>query len=379
VGQLLLPDSYTGPPPDFAGVNRDSPQADGLVYWWAALPCRGTTVLRDFVQAKNAPLSGNAALSLAGPRGWGMALDGSGDYADTPSLTIPVPFTIMVWVRNDAADGNIRGVFRLDGASTIALYRWSNGRWAFYTGGSLEGDFTQAGVWELVILTYDGVTKRLYINGAETVFGAGGASATLSASTGTLRIGGDGFGQHFNGQIGELRVYNYAQTLSQVKQFWNPATDWDLYDTPYRRFFFVPAGAGGPQTVSPDPVGLTLSPAAVTTAVSPVSVAPSPVNANLAPVAVSAVVGGVSVAPSPVGVNLAPAAVTYAVSGVSVAPSPVEATLAPVAPTASQGEVIATPDSSYLTLQPAPVTADGGVLRLLGNLPSYLRRRRRRR
>jgi hypothetical protein len=233
-------------PPFGTPLNRASPQAGGLVYAWSAHQGRGAAAWRDVVRNNTATLAGNAVFGIN--RGWGFALacDGSGDYADTASLTVPVPFSFAVWVRNDASDSNIRGVFRIDGASTLALYRWNNGRWAFYTGGSLEGDFAQAGVWEHVVCTYDGTTKCLFLNGRETGFGAGGAAATLSASTGTLRIGGDGFGQMLNGAVGDFRIYNRALTPLQIAHLYAPATRFDLWQPPARRRFAAAVEAAPP-------------------------------------------------------------------------------------------------------------------------------------
>src|SRR5262249_4667308 len=59
-------------------------------------------------------------------------------------------------------------------------------------------------------------TLRLYVNGAQAASTA--VSGTIGASTGALRIGGNGiWKEFFNGLIDEVRVYDHALTASEIQ------------------------------------------------------------------------------------------------------------------------------------------------------------------
>ena len=73
-----------------------------------------------------------------------------------------------------------------------------------------------ANVWTHVAGTYDGATVRLFLNGVQ---GASTAiSGPIAASTGPLRIGGNGlWGEFFQGSIDEVRIYNRALTAPEIQ------------------------------------------------------------------------------------------------------------------------------------------------------------------
>ena len=71
--------------------------------------------------------------------------------------------------------------------------------------------------WTHLAATYDGAVLRLYVNGA--LAGSIAVSGAMAASTGVLRIGGNGvWGEWFAGLIDEVRVYNRVLTASEVQQ-----------------------------------------------------------------------------------------------------------------------------------------------------------------
>ncbi|HWL32781.1 MAG TPA: LamG domain-containing protein, partial [Gaiellaceae bacterium] len=71
--------------------------------------------------------------------------------------------------------------------------------------------------WSHLATTYDGSVVRLYVNGAQA--GSLPFSGSMAASTGPLRIGGNGvWAEWFAGLIDEVRIYNRALTASEIQQ-----------------------------------------------------------------------------------------------------------------------------------------------------------------
>jgi chitodextrinase len=71
-------------------------------------------------------------------------------------------------------------------------------------------------VWTHLAGTYDGTSAKLYVNGVQVATLP--VTGSLTTSSNPLEIGGDGiFGQFFRGLIDEVRVYNQALTLAQIR------------------------------------------------------------------------------------------------------------------------------------------------------------------
>jgi len=69
--------------------------------------------------------------------------------------------------------------------------------------------------WTFLAATYDGSTLKLYVNG--NLVSSQSLSGTITASGKALHIGGDGAGQMFMGDIGNVRIYNTALTQSAIQ------------------------------------------------------------------------------------------------------------------------------------------------------------------
>jgi len=70
--------------------------------------------------------------------------------------------------------------------------------------------------WSHLAATYDGATRRLFVNGVQV------ASLTqtgpIQTSTQALTIGGDAlYGQYWAGLIDEARIYNRALSASEIQ------------------------------------------------------------------------------------------------------------------------------------------------------------------
>ena len=69
--------------------------------------------------------------------------------------------------------------------------------------------------WTHLTATYDGTTLRLFVNGIQV--GTRAVAGALVKSTGALRIGGNNvWGEHFQGNLDEIRIYNRALNATEI-------------------------------------------------------------------------------------------------------------------------------------------------------------------
>jgi len=173
-----------------------------------------------------------ATWTTAGRFGAGLSFDGVNDWvtiADAPDLDFTTGMTLMAWVRPTAAGSGVwrNVIIKEDGSREVYnLYSKSNtnapSTWVTLTSGptSPKGVYGPAQVplnaWTHLATTYDGVTLRLFVNGAEVANRA--VSGSIKASAGVLRIGGNSiWGEFFKGVIDEVRVYNRTLTSGQIQ------------------------------------------------------------------------------------------------------------------------------------------------------------------
>lgn len=130
-------------------------------------------------------------------------------------------YTISFWAKHNVAN-------KMPFASMVAptFYWYGDNSW-YYTHGGVGGEFYYPksvnipyGTWGHFTVTYDGTNVRIYRNG---VFeGSRGSTGTANFSNGFF-IGdwASSSTYRFNGQIDDVRVYNYALSPDQVKQVFN--------------------------------------------------------------------------------------------------------------------------------------------------------------
>ena len=161
------------------------------------------------------------ALSSSTPR-VALELDGTGDYMRvdyTPALNPSRGITIEAWVyRYDAARcETVVGMNYLAGywlgfcSSTIRFYPRGSGS-------EVDGVTPiPARVWTHIAVTYDGTTRRYYVNG-ELDLELTELNGPLSFTNSALGIGSDPVnGYDFQGLIDHVRIYSYARDASQIR------------------------------------------------------------------------------------------------------------------------------------------------------------------
>ena len=217
--------SYTTPasPATLTATFTQSATPPGLVAAYSFSEATGLSVADRSGTGNGGTVSG-AAWTAAGKYGSALSFDGVNDWvtvADAASLDV-VRVTLEAWVRPTAL-GSWRTVLLKErpGGLVYGLYGSQGGGMALGQvdiGGERNalGSALPLNTWTHLAVTYDGSVLRLYVNGAAS--GTAVVAGTIPASTGVLRIGGNGvWSEWFAGQIDEVRVYNRALSQAEIQ------------------------------------------------------------------------------------------------------------------------------------------------------------------
>lgn len=191
--------------------------------------------------AANATWNGAGTLGNPGPRPASYqgfpadnkcaTLTGTG-HAQTPyhAALNPSIFTVECWAKATGGTGTYRAAVSArndDGTKTYGyiFYAASNNTWQFWTGSGgtgvwdpIAGPAVVLGQWVHLVGTYDGVTKRFFVNGSQV---GTGVLSTFNPNTARgLRIGA---GRNevaadylFQGEIDEVAIHPRALTAAEI-------------------------------------------------------------------------------------------------------------------------------------------------------------------
>ncbi|GAA4031654.1 hypothetical protein GCM10022409_14860 [Hymenobacter glaciei] len=147
---------------------------------------------------------------------------GSSQYVSIPATAaVPVgnsAYTIEAWIKpNQMGDYGIIGWGNYganDQVNALRLYPGGihNYWWAHDLSGA-TGNL--AGAWHHVAATFDGTTRRIYLDGVQLNADTPGSSHAVPNAN-NLRIGSTNYGEYFPGSIDEVRVWNVARTTAQL-------------------------------------------------------------------------------------------------------------------------------------------------------------------
>lgn len=227
----------------------------GPVGWWKMDECQGGTIHDSTNNRNDGTWSGtgggtqtSVGTCTTSGTAWGngttgklnssLNFDGTDDYVSvtvTPSLEITSAVSLSGWVKFNATTqqsalfgrGNYQGASADRGPYKIGYYTPNNRIWWTIGNGTnaslAYADFIpETGRWYFIAATWDGTTNangmKVYIDGRQ----AGQATSTISSLTNskTFDIGSNNFhsaAQFHDGQIDEVKVFNYALTPLQIK------------------------------------------------------------------------------------------------------------------------------------------------------------------
>jgi len=232
-------------------MNQNSPQARGLVGWWAYQP-GSVDLLQDFVRDYQGTAEGNPTFVTDSDMGWGMDLDGS------DALVLPTDFpdstsnwTVAFWYKRSATgeDDILWGRWK-DFSNERQLQVFFNAATndiqvnvpfikAVLTSNSAVTDTTDV---HHTVVTRTGDVWTVYLDGvadgSATDSTTQESALTTSPMIGWERLTSTNF---FNGRIYDVRVYDVPKSAAEIRQMWHPTTRWDLYYEMGRVFYSFPA------------------------------------------------------------------------------------------------------------------------------------------
>lgn len=222
-----------------AQVNLDS----GLIAYW---PFNGNADDESGNNFDGTVFGATLTSDRFGANASAYRFDGIDDYISVPSDSTfngPDSFSIAVWFNSDLTATRTKIITKgTNVGSNRSLYTWEltvnpqNSTNIFLgqvRGGYSDGaspapmysrDTTLFDAWNFVLMTYDGVMGKWYVNGIlqdSTV----SISGTLNGEPGPINIGRDNnsdFGEdEFSGKIDDVRIYNRALNPQEIDSLYN--------------------------------------------------------------------------------------------------------------------------------------------------------------
>jgi len=204
----------------------------GLIGHWKFDEGSGSLASDESGSGRNGTLTSGATWTT-GRIGGAVSFDGTNDYVDLPSFDISGnELTIATWVNFNSFPNNIdqRFISKANGSQAASHY-WMLGhtkqgsqqrlRTRIRAGGSTATLVASSGTlatntWYHVATTYDGATIKLYLNGV--LVGSTNKTGALNTSSAVgVDIGRnpDSYG-YLSGKLDDMRVYNRALTASEI-------------------------------------------------------------------------------------------------------------------------------------------------------------------
>jgi hypothetical protein len=214
--------------------------SNGLVAAYGFEEGSGKQVVDASGQGNHGTIKGAVRIA-SGRYGKALEFDGVNDWVtvkDKPSLDLSAGMTLEAWVYPlSQTNGNNAVIVKQAGGGEV--YSLHSEEEADLPVSYInDGDYHDVAgrkrlptnSWSHLVATYNGHHQRLYVNG---VLVAENAQTTLiQQSKGKLRIGGSSLGrEYFHGYIDEVRIYNRALTINEVKS--NMATAINVSSPPH--------------------------------------------------------------------------------------------------------------------------------------------------
>ncbi len=226
------------PPPPADGYGQMVLADDPESHWRFGEPSGNIAIDQRAINPgayANSPALGVPGLLVDDGGNTAVAFDGVNDYmsvSDSNSLEIASPLTLEAWIDPDTvgAPGDIATIvsrtgsyaLRLNGSALVFELTTLGGPQQLSTGaGAIE-----AGKPQHVVATYDGTTRRLYLDGIEV---EEAPLAGANESPGAFFVGSaGGLSGFFDGTIDEVAVYSKVLGADRVKAHYEDGSSVDL-------------------------------------------------------------------------------------------------------------------------------------------------------
>ena len=209
--------------------------APGPVGYWNLDEKSGTTASDISGNGNTGTWNGSGNHFVSGKVGGAGNFNGSSDYitsADATNLNSS-SVTVEAWVKFTVIDGVYRTIagkwqpgvkeqylIQIDSDNKIG---WWTGNSSSGAGGRLASSTTPvSGRWYHIAATITGTTKSIYLNGvldnSTTSGNALSGTSDIDFGIGSKKSGGGSYYEFFNGQIDDVKVYNYARSAKQISE-----------------------------------------------------------------------------------------------------------------------------------------------------------------
>lgn len=236
-------------------MDDNSPQSEGLVGWWPLGVHGGNAQDWDYSGFKNHGIRTNGPTQkvVNHPR-WGgvQVMDFNGTDERTATTFDPDavigdgnPFIIALWANHRDVTSNLISIGTPKVNERMYLGHISGG-WFWGIGTAFDtttGTTATNNIWQHVVLSYDGIDVKMYLNSEKTYEQAHGGTANYESVD--LNIGSaTGPQQFFDGLLNDVRIYNRAPPSGVISEISNEP--WRLvYPIGVRTVSFAPAAPAG--------------------------------------------------------------------------------------------------------------------------------------
>ena len=158
---------------------------------------------------------------------YSMNFDGVNDYIDTgDAFTSLTSFSISAWFKSDDTVSNSQAIVSsriniISSSKGVDIFLSNNILYArVYNNGATDitTAFTDTTDWHHVVMTYNGTTLEMYLDGVSQ----GTATGVYTNSAANWLIGKWNAGSnYFDGKIDEVAIWNTALTSTQVSEIYN--------------------------------------------------------------------------------------------------------------------------------------------------------------
>ena len=229
-----------GPPGGLFTLNRNSPQAEGLVAFWSARASQGGNVI-DMMGHSNLAIT-----SATWDGGYALRCDAGGEMAELTApdpIRVTIPYTWSMYFRGLGTASGGQEIFGIahnnanqnpwasfifnENSSNILMSYDSNGGRSQATGATLA---SVNGVDTVLTAMVKDGSQLAYINGVQTASTSNEVISPRFDATALAFIGNHtGISRQSQIQFYHGMIWDRELSAGEVWNLWNPATLWDLY------------------------------------------------------------------------------------------------------------------------------------------------------
>ena len=203
-----------------AAILTTSAQASLVAYW----PFSSAGTLGNDPAGGSTLTVNGATFNAAGKFGGALQLSGAAQFLSGTVTNLPVgnsTYTQAAWIKPGVLGpqgivgwGNYGAVRQVN---AFRLFDSGNGFRHYWWGADLDATglatVLNNGTWHHAATTFDGTTRKIYLNGVVVAQDTPGANGATAAN---FRIGSTNNGEFFNGSIDDVAIYNHALTASEI-------------------------------------------------------------------------------------------------------------------------------------------------------------------